>query len=54
MQLTENEINEKYGKRCGHCIRNSLLPYENDWTCISCGFNSINRKHELSKTQRKK
>ena len=31
----------------------ALLPYEYEFTCISCGFNVIKRKHELSKIQRK-
>ena len=39
MELTEDEILQKYGKKCGHCNRNTLLPYEYEFTCISCGFN---------------
>ena len=54
MNLSEDEIFEKYAKHCGHCSRNTLLPYEYDFTCYSCGFNLIKRKHELTKTQRKK
>ena len=54
MELTEDEIIQKYGKKCLHCNRNMLLPYEYEWTCISCGFNIKKRKHELSKKQRKK
>ena len=54
MKLSEDKIIQKYGKRCGHYNRNTLLPYENDWTCFSCGYNVIKRKHELSKIQRKK
>ena len=54
MELTENEIIEKYGKRCGHCNRNNLLSYEYEFTCIVCGHNVNKRKHELSKIQRKK
>ena len=54
MELTEDEIIQKYAKKCGHCNRNTLLPYEFEWTCFSCGFNLIKRKHELSKIQRKK
>ena len=54
MNLTEDQINDKYGKRCVHCNRNCLLPYEYEWTCISCGCNVIKTKHELSKIQRKK
>ena len=53
MELTEDEIIEKYAKRCGHCNRNTLLPYEYEFTCFSCGFNVNERKHELSKIQRK-
>ena len=37
----------------GNCNRNTLLPYEYESTCISCGFNLI-KKHELTKIQRKK
>ena len=54
MELSEDEIIEKYGKHCRHCNRNTLLPYEYEWTCVSCGYNVIKRKHELSKIQRKK
>ena len=54
MELTEDEIIQKYGKFCGHCKRNTLLPYEYDYTCVSCGYNVNKRKHELSKIQRKK
>ena len=54
MDLSEEEIFEKYAKRCGHCNRNTLLPYDYEFTCCSCGYNVIKQKHELSKTQRKK
>ena len=54
MELTEDEIIQKYGKRRGHCDRNTLLPYEYEFTCIACGYNVNKRKHELSKIQRKK
>ena len=54
MELTEDEIIQKYGKNCGHCNRNTLLPYEYEWSCFSCGFNVNKRKNELSKMQRKK
>ena len=36
MELTEDQITEKYGKPCLHCDRNILIPYENEWTCFSC------------------
>ena len=54
MELTEAEIIEKYAKQCRHCNRNTLLPYEYEFTCFSCGYNVNKRKNELSKIQRKK
>ena len=54
MELTEDEIIQKYGKRCGHCNRNTLLPYEYEWSCFSCNYVVSKRKNELSKIQRKK
>ena len=54
MELTEDEMIQKYAKRCGHCNRNTLIPYEYEFTCFSCGYNVNKRKHELSKIQRKK
>ena len=53
MNLSEDEIIQKYAKSCGHCKRNTLLPYESEFTCFSCGYNVNKRKHELSKIQRK-
>ena len=54
MELSEDEIIQKYAKNCGHCLKNTLLPYEYEFTCFSCGYNVNKRKHELSKIQRKK
>ena len=54
MELTEDEIIQTFGKHCGHCNRNTLLPYEYEWSCFSCGFNINKRKNKLSKIQRKK
>ena len=51
---SEDEILQNCGKKCGHCGRNTLLPYEYEFSSISCAFNVINLKHELSKIQRKK
>ena len=45
---------KKYDKKCWQCNRNTLLPYEYEFTCVSCGFNIIKQKHELFKIQRKK
>ena len=54
MELTEDQIIEKYAKKCLHCSRNTLLPYEFEWSCFSCNYIVSKRKHELSKIQRKK
>ena len=54
MQPSEDEIIKKRGKNCGGCSRNTLLPYEYEFTCITCGYNINKRKHELSKIQRKR
>ena len=54
MKLHEDRIFKKYAKNCGHCNQNTLLPYEYEWTCFSCGYNVNKRKHELSRIQRKK
>ena len=54
MELTEDQIIQKYAKNCRHCNRNTLLPYEYEFTCIACGYYVNKRKHELSKIQRKK
>ena len=54
MELTEDQIVKKYSKHCGHCSRNILLLSEYVWICFGCGYNLINRKNKLSKTQRKK
>ena len=54
MEITEDEIIEKYTKSCGHCKRHTFLLYEYEFKCIACGYNVSKRKHELSKIQRKK
>ena len=54
MELTEDEIIQKYAKNCGHCRRNTLLPYEYEFTCKACGYNVNKSKHKLSRIQRKK
>ena len=46
MELTEDEKIQKYAKRCRQCTRNTLLPYEYEFTCFSSGFNRIKGKHE--------
>ena len=47
MELTEDEIIEKYGKHCGHCNRNTLLPYEYEFTCVVCESNVIKKTRAL-------
>ena len=54
MESTEYEYIKKYAKHCGHCNRNTLLPYEYEFTCISIRYNVIKRKHELCEMQRRK
>ena len=54
MELTEDQIIEKYVKKSLHCNRNTLLPYEYEWSCFSCNYVVSKRKNELSKIQRKK
>ena len=54
MELTEDEIIQKCAKLCRHCKRNTLLPYEYEWSCFSCNYVVTKRKNELSKIQRKK
>ena len=47
MEVTEDEIIQKYAKICHHCNRNTLLPNEYEYNCFSCGYNVNKRKHEL-------
>ena len=54
MDLTEDQIFERYVKKSLHCSRNGLLLYEYDFTCFSCSYNIIKHKIEQTKIQRKK
>ena len=54
MELTEDENIQKYAKQCRHCNRNTLPPYEYEFTCIVCGYNVNKRKHEISRIQKRK
>ena len=54
MNLSEEEFIQKYAKNCWHCNRNTLLPYEYEWSCFSCNYVVSKRKNELSRNQRKK
>ena len=51
MQLTEDQ---KLKKLAEHCGRNMLLPYKDEGTGFSCGFNLAKRKNEFTKIKRKK
>ena len=43
-RITEDEIITTYSKHSKHCIQNTILPYEYEWSCISRGFIVIKRK----------
>ena len=53
MSLSEHQKIEKYAKKCGHCSRNNLLPYEYEWTCISSGYNVKNENLNFQKYNEK-
>ena len=54
MELTGNQNIEKYAEQCVHCMQNTLLPIDHEWTCLSCGCNIwMKRKNELTKSQGK-
>ena len=44
MEMTEDQIIEKNAKQSRHCKRNTLQPYEYEFTCIACGYNVNKRK----------
>ena len=48
MGLTEDQNTEDFGKQCMQSLRNTLLPYYNDWTCFSCGDQVIKQKNVLN------
>ena len=53
MELTENKSFVKYATQTMHCLRKTLLPYEHEWTCPSCGYDVKKRQNEPTKIQRK-
>ena len=53
MTSSDDEIIEKFSKQCVYCERNTLLQYEYQFACITCGYNVIKRKNQLCKIQRK-
>ena len=44
MELSKNQIFEKYAKRCSHRIGNTLLPYACEWTSVVYGYNVVKQK----------
>ena len=48
------KILKKKTKKCLQCSQDTLLSYEYESTCNSCGYNVIKRKHELTKIQTKR
>ena len=53
MKLTENQVFEKVADQGINCLQKTLQPYKIDFVCISCGYNVIKRKIELTKIHRK-
>ena len=45
MNFSEDEIIERKCKKCGRCNPNMLIPYEFEFTCISCGYTLFRRAH---------
>ena len=54
MELTEDQILQKYAKQCLSCYRNGLLLYVYEWTCLFCSYTIIKQKHELTKKQQRR
>ena len=54
MELSEDQILQKYAKQCPSCNKNGLLPYQYEWSCQFCIYNIIKQNHELTLTQRKR
>ena len=44
MDLTEDQIIQKYAAKRLSCSCNTLLPYSYEWTCISSNYNVIKQK----------
>ena len=54
MELTEDEIFEKYAKQRMHCTRNTFLTYEYGGTRAACGYNVVEQGQKLTKIYRRK
>ena len=49
METTEDQIIEKIDGKCMRCTGHNLIPFEYEWTRISCGHNVFKRNIELGK-----
>ena len=54
MELTENRNIEKYAKQWTHCLRNTLLSYEYEWTCFQVTILLWNEKMNFANINGKK
>ena len=48
LEQTDDQILEKCGRNCMPCMRNTLLPYEYEYTCMTFGYN-VMKKNELTR-----
>ena len=44
MELTEDEVIEKYAKQCMHFTRNTLSPFESEFFCVACECDAVKHK----------
>ena len=54
MNLTDDQIIEKYAKKYMHCLKNSILPIDYEWTFIASGYSVMKGKNDLTKKQHNK
>ena len=48
MELSDDQIIEKFAKQRLLSLRKTIAPYECEWTCTACGYNVIRRKNEVT------
>ena len=53
MELSEDEIFQKQAEKSKHCTRNTVIPYEYEWSCFACADIVIRRKNEVMKIRQK-
>ena len=50
------KLMKKIVTQCKHCLPNTILPYEYEFTCdynvIQCGYNVIKRKYQLNEGEK--